>query len=236
MTTPDLMGVLRSLASHTGGGMPVIPLAVCAQILGVDGLAITLRTADGDLELVRYSNQYAALVDDVQYTQNRGPTPDAAQLGAPVLLPDIAVGPDPRWPGLLPDMQQLGIRALFALPMRLQGALRGALTAHRRTPGVLTPEQWKNALVLTHTITCLARRCATDLQSPVTWLGQPNPLHRAAVHRAAGVVAAELGTSATNALLRIKAHSYGQNQHILATADCILGRHLRLEKDPPQHT
>ncbi|MEV8016112.1 GAF domain-containing protein [Streptomyces sp. NPDC086554] len=162
----------------------VIPLAECAHMLGMDGPAISLRAGDGCVELVQHSDEPAALADDVQYTQGRGPTPDVARRGSRVMLPDLASEPDTPWPGLIPDLQQLGIQAVFALPMQIRGAQLGVLTGHRCSPGNPTSEQWA-------------------------------------------------GTSAADALLRIKAHAYAHGQPLLATATSILGHRLRLEDDPP---
>ena len=52
MTHPVMADYLRALSSHTGPGLAPLPLAACADMLGLDGLGLLLSPGSDRTELV----------------------------------------------------------------------------------------------------------------------------------------------------------------------------------------
>ncbi|MFD0418701.1 ANTAR domain-containing protein [Streptomyces sp. NPDC127108] len=195
----------------------------CARMLRLDGLALSLAQAGGAPELLWHTDEKAALLDDLQFTQGQGPSSDVLHSHTPVLWPDLTCFPPNQWPGLAAALQELGVQAVFAFPLSVGVIHLGALTGHRAAPGPLYPQQTDDALALTDTLTELL----TSPGAPTVLAGH-SCLHRAEVHQATGMTAVRLNVSAADALARIRAHAYRHNEPLLDTARAILTRRLSL--------
>ncbi|MFI6049975.1 ANTAR domain-containing protein [Streptomyces violascens] len=223
---------LLELHAHRGPGLPPLPLAACARELGLDGLALLLTAQGKTPELVQSHGPLTGVLEDLQLTQGQGPSWDAARTGALLLLPDLA---DPtgfaarRWPGLPGAVHDLGIAAVFALPLRLGAITLGALTGHRTRAGPLTPDELADALHLADTLT----------QVIITLTARPAPssgmlldnadLHFAEVHQATGMLAAQHGLTCAQALVHLRAYAFTQNRRLLSCARDVLDHRLRLD-------
>ncbi|WP_419996042.1 ANTAR domain-containing protein [Streptomyces boninensis] len=188
---------------------------------------MSVNRGNGTTELLRHTTGIAAELDDLQFAQGQGPAQDAARTHQPVLEPDLTVSPDGRWPDLLPGLHKLGVRAVFAFPLSLGLIHLGAVTGHRTTPGLLTPQQTTDAVALSLTLTHLLADLATrpDGAAPLTDVSH---LHRAVVHQATGMLAVQLDLPPADALIRIRAHAYRHSRPILDTARDILTGDLTL--------
>ncbi|MHA6759534.1 ANTAR domain-containing protein [Streptacidiphilus sp. PAMC 29251] len=207
---------------------PTGPGAVAADALGVDGLAVSLVTQGGGIELLWCSDASARRFEDLQLTLGQGPGIDAASSGAMVWVPDLAEIRGDRWPLLTMEAPDLASRAVFCFPLGI-GAIRvGVLTAVRRTPGPLTPGQADDALVLASALTarCLAggepHLGSVDLTDPLC------TLQHAVVHQATGMLSVQLSLPLPQALLRLRAHAYSSGRTLTDISQDIVDRRLRL--------
>ena len=153
--------------------------------------------------LVHATDPVARSVAELQFTLGEGPSVDAAASGAPVLVGDLADrgnGKDARWPGLLDEILGLDVRAFFAFPIRVGEVSLGTLDLYRRRPGVFSSDQVDVAWSAVDAI-------GSDLlqSDPRTDGDGSYPL---SVHRAAGMVMIQLGTSIDDALVRLRATAY----------------------------
>ncbi|WP_052862836.1 hypothetical protein [Streptomyces niger] len=191
-----------------------LPLHECADVLGLDGLALLLATDTGLPEPMLVHGPLTLSLEDLQLVHGRGPGPDAAQHGMTVLAPDLSDLVASRWTGLTPAIRSLGVAAVFAFPLRI-----GALSGHRRAPGALTPPQLGGA-------DALADAAARAVLRQTAWLaGRADQagLPFAAAHRAAGALAVRLGgVSLEHAWLRLRAHAFRHDRSLLDTADAVL--------------
>ena len=137
-----------------------------AAALEVDGVAVSLVTEAGPIELLWCSDEMARHFEDLQLTIGEGPGPDAIRTGAMVWVPDLARVRHARWPALSMETPDLDARAVFCFPMGI-GAIRvGVLTAVRRTPGPLTPQQADDALILASALTTRCLNWGPDSSEP----------------------------------------------------------------------
>ncbi|MFK8850684.1 hypothetical protein [Streptomyces sp. Ac-502] len=103
----------------------------CAHALGLEGIAVSLRWG---AELVWFSDDIGARLEDAQFTLGQGPgmTTDFSEV--PHQVADLGAGAGERWPNFAFEAQSPGVRAVFVWPVRTGGARFGALTGYRRSP------------------------------------------------------------------------------------------------------
>ncbi|MFF0740514.1 ANTAR domain-containing protein [Streptomyces sp. NPDC004111] len=219
-------------------GAPVPwPLGLCAQALDLDGLGLRLATDSTAAEVVHISGERALALEDLQQTQGQGPSVDAVHLGTPLLVPDVkdpATNADGRWPTLPVALQELGICAVFAFPLRIGATTLGALTGHRVRPGQLGIDQFLDSLALAdHLAERALDQAARPQDEAVTPADAPG-LPFAAVHQATGMVAAQLAIPCAEALALLRGYAYAHHRPLLSCADDVLHRRLHLPRPDRQ--
>jgi hypothetical protein len=205
-----------------------------AAVLDVDGMGAGVGTGPEGTVLAWGRGGTAAALEEAGFTLGEGPGRDCVSAGAPVLVADLSDAVA-RWPAFAPAALDLGVRAMFALPLRVGAISVGTLVAHRHTPGSLRDGQLVDALALADTLTVLLLRRATD--EPVRTIaegGQPPPgwappaTHRLEVHQATGMISVQLGVGLAEALLRLRAHAYATDRPLNEVAADVVARRLRL--------
>jgi hypothetical protein len=198
---------------------------VVVDELDVDGVAIAARPSSRTEELVAVTGGWARELEELQYTVGEGPGVDAYESGGPVLVSDLAaVGG--RWPGFTGiAAEELG--AVFAFPLQ-EGAIRlGTLTLYRRRSGALSVEQLSDVALLAElATTALLADAGNEGGGVAPWAREDATGHYDDVNVATGMLAAELRISIEDALLRLRAHAFSQNQPLLEVARAVLERRL----------
>jgi hypothetical protein len=214
-------------------GAPVTIVHVCAAAIvssGVEGAAVTVTLNTGLRENLYASDPVAAEIEELTVTLGEGPGVDVSGGGA-VLVGDLT---DPgwltRWPMFAPAAAQAGAGAVFALPLQV-GAIRvGAMTLYRAWSGNLRPIQLSDALMLADTA------CALLLDPPHTHRSDDTSpehvgLQHPEVHQATGMITVQLGVSATEALIRLRACAYARGRQLHDVAGDVVARRLRFHPD-----
>ncbi|WOX16080.1 ANTAR domain-containing protein [Streptomyces sp. N50] len=204
-----------------------------ADLLAVDGIAVSAVTASGEAELLWSSAVISSDFEDLQFTLGQGPGPDCRAGGAVVRVPDMGSVREDRWPALSAEVSVTAVRAVFCFPLRIGAITLGVLTLARSTPGHLTSAQGDDVDVLAGVLT----RRVLDLGDPQLSSAQyrdlePPVLHQAVLHQATGMVSVQLAVPLAEALLRLRAHAYGNSRTLTDTARDIVARRLRLAPDP----
>ncbi|WJV47197.1 ANTAR domain-containing protein [Streptomyces flavofungini] len=229
MTHPVMTAYLLALSSHTGPGPAPLPMADFAAMLGLDGLGLLLSPTGGPAQLVQSHGEHTDLLEDLQQVQGQGPSLDAARFGSLLLIPDIAECSSEQWPGLPAAVQALGIRAVFAFPLRIGVIGLGALSGYRTRPGPMSSEQLADALGLAEILAQLTNATATHTDlAPTALLDEPG-LHFAEVHQATGMLAAQLHSDCDNALILLRGHAFSHDQSLLSIARDVLAQRLHLD-------
>ncbi|MGW6413005.1 ANTAR domain-containing protein [Streptomyces vinaceus] len=232
MISVGMARVLRRLRRREGPAGVESVIAAATEILGVDGLAVSLLAEGDAIELMWCTDEDTRRFEDLQFTLGEGPGPDTVRSGVMVWAPDLTcVRPD-HWPAMALEAE---FRAVFCFPMGV-GAIRvGVLTALRRTPGSLTSSETDDALALAGALTayCLEDDAPHDDREHA---GFPGALGRAVVHQATGMLSVQLSLPLPKALLRLRAHAYGSGRSLTDTAQDIVDRRLCLAPDGPPPT
>jgi GAF domain-containing protein len=197
------------------------------------GAGIMLMSGDMPRGSVCSSDAVSRLLEDLQYTLGEGPCIDAYQQGGPVLEPDLADPRSPRWMAFSGPALQAGARAVFGFPLVVGAVSIGSLDLYRDRPGGLTDDQHADALVLAdiaaQSVLMLQAnappgRLATELEAGADF--------QYVVHQAAGMVSVQLGVGIGQALVRLRAYAFGNEQPLADVARQVVARTLRFEDGP----
>ncbi|MEA3076136.1 MAG: hypothetical protein QOF60_1044 [Actinomycetota bacterium] len=231
--------ILARLAGGEPGELGTKKLCeVCAEVTGMTGAGIMLMTDGVPRGAVCTTDEVSALIEDLQFALGEGPCVDAFHLDTPVLEPDLAESATHRWLGFTGPAVDAGARAVFGFPLRLGAVPLGALDLYRDRPGPLTDDQHADALVMAD----VAAQALLVMQADA----RPGRLAAAleagsdfqhVVHQASGMVSAQLDISVGQALIRLRAHAFGNDRPLTEVAHDVVARRLRFdaqsgEKDP----
>ncbi len=205
---------------------------VCAEATVMSGAGIMLMAGDVSRGSICTTDDVAALIERLQYDLGEGPCIDAHQQDVPVAEPDLARPAVPRWPAFSSPVVAAGARAVFGFPLRVGAVRMGAMNLYDRHPGALTDDQHADALVMAD----VAAQAVLMLQAdaPPDTLAQglaANADFRYVVHQAAGMVAAQLSITVGEALVRLRAHAFGNGRALTDVATDVVSRTLRFQPD-----
>ncbi|MFI9104166.1 ANTAR domain-containing protein [Streptomyces fildesensis] len=257
MVDSQVAELIRVLVLSGGQGPPRDWTRLCAEVLGVDGIAISVAS-DGT-ELLWFSDERSARLDDLQFTLGEGPSVEAARDGSLNLESNLERAFGERWPAFVPAAVDSGVLAVFAFPLRLGAICFGGMTGHRRRPGPLGEQAVADALTIADAMAVYLLALGPRETGPAALpagTGYPGggdgngigrntggglgsgfltgfgDLHRAEVHQAAGISSVRLDVPLPEALLRLRAHAYASDRPILDVARDIIGNRLQLPRDP----
>ncbi|MET7655121.1 MULTISPECIES: GAF and ANTAR domain-containing protein [unclassified Streptomyces] len=229
----------RLIAGVRGLPPQEVPDALCRACVGllpmVVGLSVSVLGDSSDTGVVLCaSDGVAAQLAELQYTLGEGPCREAARLRAPVFATDLARAPDTRrWPLFSVQAVRAGARAAYSAPLAGAGSALGTLDLYRDTPGSLRGDHVRTALLVADAVTLAV--IALDHASPapegvVTWLSGAES-DREEVHQATGMIMMQLGVSAEEALLRLRARAFAQGRTSTGVARAIIDRTMDLRDD-----
>jgi len=224
------MRILALLAGDDPGAETARLCRVSADVTGMSGAGIMLMSGDVPRGSLCSTDDVSALIERLQYDLGEGPCVDAHRLDHPVLEPDLAEPATPRWLAFTGPALDAGARAVFGFPLHVGAVRLGALNLHRDRPGALDGEQHADALVMAD----VAAEAVLLLQAkapPGTLAAEleAGADFRYVVHQAAGMVAAQLDVSVTQALIRLRAYAFGNDRPLTDVARDVVARNLRFE-------
>jgi hypothetical protein len=203
---------------------------VCAEVTAMTGAGIMLMSGDVPRGSLCTTNEVSDLIEQLQYALGEGPCVDAYHEDRPVAEPDLRDPEHARWLGFSGPALEAGVRAVFGFPLQVGAVRLGALNLYRDRPGPLTHRQHADALVLAD----LCAQSVLVLQSGAPPGVLAAELEASAdlqdvVHQASGMVAAQLDVSVGRALIRLRAHAFGNDRPLLGVATDVVSRRLRFD-------
>lgn len=241
---PELGTVTRALLAipHDAADEPALAERICQACvagLDIDGAVISLLTATVSRETLWATDATAELLEDLQFTLNEGACMEAATTGSAVLIPDLRHSTEvQRWPVFAAAVaEQTNVRALFALPLQWGTVNVGVLDLYRVAPGALSAAQRRDAISASETAALMLLDMRTDPGHPyggggggMSCLDQSHS-SRAEIHQATGMVLAQLGVSAQEALTRIRGHAFVEQRLLIDVARDVVSRRLRFTEN-----
>lgn len=211
---------------------------VCAEVTGTTGAGIMLMSGSIQRGSVCTTDAVSALIEQLQYELGEGPCLDAYHHDRPVLEPDLADPKTPRWAAFTGPALAAGVGAVFGFPLQVGAVRLGALNLYADGPGALTDDQHADALLMAD----LAAQALLLIQADapagtVATELEANADFQYVVHQASGMVAAQLDVPVGQALIRLRAHAFGNDRTLTDVARDVVDRRLRFdsqsgEKDP----
>jgi GAF domain-containing protein len=203
---------------------------VCRDITGMTGAGIMLMAGEVPQGSVCTTNAVSALVEELQFELGEGPCVDAHHQGRPVLEPDLAAPKITRWLAFTGPAVTAGVRAVFGFPLQVGVVRLGALNLYCDHAGSLTAEQHADALVMAG----IAAQAVLLMQAnaPPGKLAlelEAGGNFQYVVHQASGMVAAQLGVSVGQALIRLRAYAFGNDRPLTEVAKGVVDRRLRFD-------
>jgi hypothetical protein len=232
----ELGVVARALLGIAGdvGDERALAEQVCrAYVTGldIDGAAISLQTASTSSQTLCATDATAELLEDLQFSLGEGACVEAAVTGRPVLVADMHHTTEvSRWPTFAAAVvEQSDVGALFAVPFQWGTINLGVLDLYRTAPGSLSDAQLRDAISAADMAALMFLGVRTDPGNG-QWLD--HSLHgRAEIHQATGMVLAQLGVSATDALARMRAYAFVEQRLLSDVAHDVVSRRLRFTQD-----
>jgi hypothetical protein len=203
---------------------------VCADFTGVTGAGIMLMAGDVHRGSVCTTDVTSSLLAQLQFDLGEGPCVDAYRQDRPVFEPDLVAPGESRWLAFSGPAIEAGARAVFGFPLQVGAVRLGALHLYNDTPGNLSDDQYVDALVMAdvaaQSILLLQAHAppgalALELESDANF--------QYVVHQASGMVAAQLEITVSQALIRLRAHAFGNGRSLTQVAREIVGGRLRFD-------
>ena len=233
MTVQDpLVGRLTQAVRELGESRPLTWRACHAirDMLGVNGASITIENSSIARITLCATDETAGWLENLQDVLQEGPCRTAFDSGLPnqTLLDREAAA---RWPQFIPAAEKAvgpdGI--LWSVPMHSNDMVLGAISVYRRQPGPLAVTAG-DAQVLADAIADML------VNDPMAYAAASDPAQgggwsaRASVHQAAGIVAAQLGTSIADALALLRSHAFVTDSRLHEVATDVVESRLDLSQ------
>lgn len=208
VTTVVLLGRLCRAAAH--------------QMSAV-GAAVGLMSESGSAGVVASADERSFALDEQQFSLGEGPSHDAFTMRRPVLVADLESAEGRAWPVYSAGALESGVSGVFAFPLHIGAAAFGVFTIYASHTGSMTYQQLNMALAYAEV--------ATDLLLDGDFSPSDGSLHpgveraltnRAEIYQAQGSVMAQLDISLAEALVRMRAHAFAQNQSLAELAALIM--------------
>jgi hypothetical protein len=234
MPSERLLRILAQLNEATES--PADPTRLCqvsTDVVGTTGAGIMVMSSASPGIAICSSNSVSSLIDELQFSLGEGPGLDAFHHTSPVLEPELSDPTPIRWPAFTPPAVAAGVRAIFGFPLQVGAVCVGALTLYRDAPGSLDPDQHADAVLMAG----VAARSVLTMQSHAptgtlaTDIGS-GPQVRFVVHQASGMVAAQLGVTLSEALVRLRGHAFAHDRLVTDVSRDVVGRRLRFSDIP----
>ncbi|WP_432496753.1 ANTAR domain-containing protein [Kineococcus gypseus] len=177
-------------------------------------------------------SEQAQAFDGAQWRADQGPCPQAWADAAPVTCTDVTA--DPRWPALAGPAAATAVRAVLALPLRIEEEVVGVLGVYGPAGADLTgARDLERALVFARAAEAVLQdlRRVEELRSTAehlrTALGS-----RATIDQAKGVVAAWIGCGVEEAFTALTTLSQDRNVKVRDLAALVVADPSRRELVP----
>ncbi|HVE62393.1 MAG TPA: GAF and ANTAR domain-containing protein [Mycobacteriales bacterium] len=204
----------------------------CVDLLEIDGASVSLIDGGEIQGTFGSSGELSRMVDELQFTYGEGPCLDAVATGRLVVADDLDSPHEARWPALTQAMIAEGIRAVYALPVAVAKHPIGALDLYRHTSGqldeaTLSGSLWAARLAALPILDLMSSAADRLTRAQVTdaWEDLAS-LERVEVYQATGMLMAALGTTAADALVRLRSYAIAHSLTASAVAYQVVKREL----------
>jgi GAF domain-containing protein len=198
----------------------------CVDVLDVAAAGLMLATPPGDLRVMASSSEASRLLELFELQAQEGPCLDCYRTGEPVLNQDLASAGG-RWPLFAAEALAAGFKSVHALPMRLRGAVIGALNLFHVDPGLMRPADITAAQAMADvaTIAVLQHRASVEAQTINEQLSHALN-SRIIIEQAKGMLSERAGIDVDEAFGHLRSHARNHNRQLVDVAQDVLDGRL----------
>ena len=205
----------------------------CVDVLDVAAAGLMLASSDGELRVMASSSDTMHVLELFELEAREGPCVDCFRTGEPVVNQNLGA-PNDRWPVFAERAVEAGFRSAHAIPMRLRGAVIGALNLFRVDEGDMRDADVVAAQALADvaTIGILQHRAVSETHVVNEQLAQALN-SRIVIEQAKGVLAERAGLEVDDAFTLLRDHARSHNARLVDVArDVVEGRLTELVPRP----
>ena len=201
----------------------------CVDLLDVAAAGLMLVAPEGDLRVMASSSEAMRILELLELQSQEGPCMDCYRSGLAMVNQDLA-GSSDRWPTFAPAAHRAGFRSVHALPMRLRGAVIGALNLFHTETGHMSPADIDAAQALADvaTIAILQHRAAFEAQVVNDQLSLALN-SRIVIEQAKGMLAERKGLNMEQAFSALRLYARNNNLRLVDVANGIISGLLEAE-------
>lgn len=205
----------------------------CVDVLDVGAAGLMLAAPEGDLRVMASSSEAMRVLELFELQSQEGPCLDAYRTGLPVVHQDLSTA-NGLWPRFAAEALAAGFRSVQALPMRLRGAVIGALNLFHVDPGEMRKADVDAAQALADvaTIAVLQHRAALEAQVLNDQLNHALN-SRIVIEQAKGMVAERRNLDMEEAFSALRSHARNHNLRLADVARGVIDGSVSVpELDP----
>ena len=202
---------------------------LCASY--IDALPITgaaLSALSGSLQETTLcaTDTLAGRLDELQFDLGEGPRWDAIRSRSPLLLPRVREASHENWPVFGKALLETEAQALFVFPLVVGALDIGVVELYRSSAGALTRSDLTTAQSLSDRAAWSLLRNMLTLESADDAGQSTSLLSRREIHQATGMVLAQTGRTAAEALIMLRGHAFANSCTLRETCESVLTRQL----------
>lgn len=202
---------------------------LCASFirsLPVSGAALSAFSGSMQETALHSSDALASRLEELQFDLGEGPRWEAVRSRTPVLLPNVALMSREKWPVFAKALQETEAQALFVFPIVVGAMDIGVVELYRITPGGFSQSELETARALTDEAGwSLLRQILVPDSGEDSPTASSSPFRRD-IHQATGMILAQTGGTAAEALLLLRAHAFANGKTLRETSFEVLQRRL----------
>ncbi len=237
----DLRGRLDAAMARGGTGLAAADelCRACVDLLDVDGAAISYVHNGSSRGTFGSSGLLSRRLDEYQFTFGEGPCLDAVAGHVTVLVADLSLVTEQRWPALTHALLREDVQAIFAAPVMIASSPVGALDLFRHAPGPLSEDALS---AFAHAADLAAMPLLDLISSDLHWdtdgdgtrgegWDQLSSLERVEVYQATGMIMDQLDLDPAEALLRLRARAFAVGQTASDVAWAVITRAISFREN-----
>ncbi len=201
-------------------------VARCAAIFGVTTAGVMLETPEGRLQLAVALSAEMRDLEQAEIDNEDGPCHEAYRTGEPAVVNDLDHSDvAERWPSVVGRMRGMGLKAVYAFPLRLRGDRIGALNLYRDAPGEFADDDVRVAQAFADVaaIGILQERRAFSAEERAGQL-QYALDSRIKIEQAKGIICAQRNVSLTEAFGAMRHYARSSRRNIHDVAQLVIDR------------
>lgn len=207
------------------------------EVLGVSAAGLMIVAPEGELRVMASSSEAMRILELFELQSQEGPCLDCFRTGKPIAYQDLASA-DVHWPRFAAEALAGGFHSVQAVPMRLRGAIIGALNLFHVESGAMYAADIDAAQALADIATIAILQHRASLEAQVLNQQLNNALNtRVVIEQAKGMVAERESLDMEASFAVLRNHARNHNRRLADVAQDIIAGVLAasaLDRVPPR--